>query len=37
MIDGITERILTIEPEHAKNIYGAFDAYLKKIEKGGTY
>ncbi len=33
MIDGITERILTIEPEHAKNIYGAFDAYLKKIEK----
>ncbi len=33
MIDGITERILTIEPEHAKNIYGAFDTYLKKIEK----
>lgn len=33
MIEGITERILTIEPEHAKNIYGAFDAYLKKIEK----
>ncbi|MFT3984085.1 MAG: PhoH family protein [Lachnospiraceae bacterium] len=33
MIEGITERVLAIEPEHAKNIYGAVDAYLKKIEK----
>ncbi len=33
MKDGITERVMMIEPEHAKNIYGAFDEYLKKIER----
>lgn len=33
MTEGITERTITIEPEHAKNIYGEFDTYLKKIEK----
>lgn len=33
MTEGIMERTITIEPEHAKNIFGEFDTYLKKIEK----
>ncbi|HOO28891.1 MAG TPA: PhoH family protein [Lachnospiraceae bacterium] len=33
MTESITEQSITIEPEHAKNIYGTFDVFLKKIEK----
>lgn len=29
----IIEQLLAIEPEHAKNVYGACDAYIKKIER----
>ncbi len=33
MSDQLYEEILSIAPEHAANVFGAFDAYLKKIEK----
>lgn len=33
MTEGIMERTIVIEPEHAKNIFGEFDTYLKRIEK----
>lgn len=29
----MAERTMEIEPKHAKNIFGPFDCYLKKIEK----
>ena len=29
----IIEQLLAIEPEHAQNVYGACDSYIKKIER----
>lgn len=33
MDNSVNEKIIVIEPEHAKKIFGAFDAYIKKIER----
>jgi len=33
MNNEVNEKVIVIEPEHAKKIFGSFDAYIKKIER----
>ena len=33
MDEGVKEQTITIDLEHAKNVYGAFDSFIKKIER----